>query len=261
MSTRLHKRTQGPSASVLLASATWPGGQCHEQRFTDSFRIGRDPACELHIPDPVVSRQHAEVILLADTWWVQDCNSANGIVVNGQQVTRAAITAGTRVELGRGGPFLTLSVYQPRMEQPDEVAEDTMSMTHYRDHYFSDKDDGEAGEHTMMVRRAFAQVKKKQEKKYGAIIAVVVCLFIVAGSVAVYKHLQLEKQKALAGEIFYAMKELEIEFAEILRTAQESGDSETQAKVEQYKQRARELENSYSEFVDTLGIYKKQNQT
>ncbi|WP_339137050.1 MAG: FHA domain-containing protein [Candidatus Electrothrix sp. GW3-4] len=256
MTSRPHKSIQHPaSPPAILASATWPGGQCAEQRFVDSFRIGRDPACAIHIPDPVVSREHAEVVLLADSWWVQDCNSANGIWLNGQQVNRVAISEQLRIELGRGGPVLTLSPQQPVLRQAEEAVADTMSMTHYREHYFSDKDDGEAGEHTMMVRQAFAQVKKKQQRTYGAIIAVVVCLFFMAGSVAVYKHLQLQKQRELAGEIFYAMKEQEIEFADLLRAARESADPGTRAKVEQYKQRARELENSYTEFVDTLGIY------
>ncbi|MCW5201721.1 FHA domain-containing protein [Desulfobulbus sp. US4] len=257
MSTRQRNSPHNPTSPDVLASATWTGGQFAEQTFSSTFSIGRDPACDIHIPEPVVSRQHAEVVLLVDTWWIQDCNSANGIWVDGQQVNRVAITEAMRVELGRSGPVLTLSIRQPDIRQPEEEAEDTLSMTHYRDHYFSDKDDDEAGEHTMMVRQAFAQVQKKQKRKYGSVIAVVVCLFILAGSLAVYKHLQLEKQKELAGEIFYAMKGLEIEFADLLRAGRESKDTDTLVKVEQYKQRARELENSYTEFVDTLGIYKK----
>ena len=243
------------SSPAVLASVKWPSGQFAERAFSSSFRIGRDPACDIHITDPVVSRHHAEVVLLADTWWVQDCSSANGIFVDGRKIDRIPIREQLRVELGKGGPLLTLSVEQPH-PQPSEKEEDPLSETHYRDHYFSDNDDEEAGEHTMMVRRAFAQVQKKQKKKYSAIIGLVVCLFMMAGSVAIYKHLQVEKQKKLAGEIFYTMKGMEIEFADLLRTARESEDTGTIARVEHYKQQARELENSYSEFVDTLGIYK-----
>jgi len=244
------------SHPAVLASASWPSGQFPEQVFISSFCIGRDPQCDIHINDPVVSRHHAEVILLADTWWIRDCNSANGIFVDGQKVDRIPISKQLKVGLGKGGPLLVLSIEQP---YPSSFVkkEDPLSMTHYRDHYFSDQGDEEVGEHTMMVRRAFAQVQKKQKRKYGAVICLITCLFFIAGSVAVYKHLQVTRQKELAGEIFYAMKTLEIEFADLLRMARESEDPEAIAKIEQYKKQARELENNYSEFVDILGIYGK----
>ncbi|MCW5210004.1 FHA domain-containing protein, partial [Desulfobulbus sp. US1] len=55
----------------LLAVHPDAGGQFAEQTFSSTFSIGRDPACDIHIPEPVVSRQHAEVVLLVDTWWIQ----------------------------------------------------------------------------------------------------------------------------------------------------------------------------------------------
>ncbi len=256
MTTSNQHSLQNPPPTVLV-SATWPSGRFAEQSFASSFRIGRDPDNDIHIVDPVVSRHHAEVILLADTWWIQDNNSANGIFVDGRKVDRMPIGEQLRVELGKGGPCLVLSLEHPPPPQPDKQ-EDSLSMTHYRDHYFSDKDNGEeAGEHTMMVRRAFSQVQKKQTRKYGVIIGLVVCLFIAAGSVAVFKHMQVVRQKELGGEIFYAMKAMEIEFADLLKTARETEDQAILAKVEQYKKRAKELESSYSKFVDNLGIYEK----
>ncbi|AGF79229.1 FHA domain-containing protein [Desulfocapsa sulfexigens DSM 10523] len=251
---RLENNGQNSSPPAVLVSATWPAGQFAERAFSSSFRVGRDPDCDIAITDPVVSRHHAEVIFLADTWWIQDCNSANGIFVDGNRVNRIAIKKLTRIELGRNGPLLTLSVDQPFQETKKPGT--PRSMSHYQEHYFGDKDDGDAGEHTIMVRRAFAQVQKKQKRKYGIIIGLVTCLFCIAGSVAIYMHLQVEKQKKLAAEIFYTMKGLEVEFADVLQTARDSDDTATIARVEYYKQQARELENSYSEFVDTLGIYK-----
>jgi len=258
MTIKQQNNLQSPSSPAILASAIWPSGQFAERAFFSSFRIGRDPDCDISVTDPVVSRNHAEVILLADTWWIQDSSSANGIFVDEQQVNRIAVRDNLRVTLGRDGPILTLSVDQAT-PQVSEKKETPRSMAHYQDHYFNDQDDenaGEnAGEHTIMVRRAFAQVQKKQKRTYGAIIGFVVCLFLVAGSVAVYNHQQIAKQKKLAEEIFYTMKSLEVEFADVLKKGRESEDTSTIARVEQYKQKARALENSYSEFVDTLGIY------
>ncbi len=250
----MNPEQQNSSAPVIHISATWATGQFATQVFTQSVRVGRDPACDIHIPDPVVSRQHAEIVLLAGTWWLQDCNSANGIFINGESVSRCEIAAHLEVTLGRDGPLLVLWVEQST-SQPQESKEIPRSEAHYQKHYFSDQDDRNAGEHTIMVRRAFAQVQKKQKRTYGAIIGFVVCLFLVAGSVAVYKHQQIAKQKKLAEEIFYTMKSLEVEFADVLEKGRESEDTSTIARVEQYKQKALALENSYSEFVDTLGIY------
>ncbi len=248
------KRTQTHLPPVVLAEANWASGRVAKRSFTTAFRIGRDPECDIHINDPVVSRQHAEVVLLADTWWLQDCNSANGIFVDGQRVDRMPLRGQLRGELGKGGPLLILSIDKPH-PQPPENKEDPLTMTHYRDHYFSGEENEKAGEHTIMVRRAFAQVQKKQRKTYGLIIGLVACLLLVAVSVAVYKHQQVARQKELAGEIFYAMKALEIEFSDLLRAARKSKDKNTIAKVKQYEKQAIELENSYSEFIDNLGTY------
>ncbi len=50
-------------------------------------RIGRDPANEMHIDDPEVSRHHARVILHNGVIWVQDAGSRNGVFVNGTRVS------------------------------------------------------------------------------------------------------------------------------------------------------------------------------
>lgn len=248
---KLQQNTQVPS---IHASVTWPTGQFAEQSFSSSFSIGRDPACAITVSEAVVSRTHAEVVFEADTWWIQDSNSANGIFIDDARVSRVAIRNQLTIELGKNGPVLTLRVQHPEPKKP-EKKEVSRSMADYQNHYFKDEDEGDAGEHTIMVRRAFAHVQKKQKRTYGLIIGVIATLFVIAGSVALYLNQQVEKQKELAGEIFYTMKGLEVEFADLLRTARETDDSTTIARVEQYKQQARALENSYSEFVDTLGIY------
>lgn len=80
---------------------------------------------------------------------------------------------------------------------------------------------------------------------------------MIAGSVAVYKHIQVTKQRELAGEIFYSMKSLELEFADLLASARESTDPGTIARVRQFEERNKELEKSYSRFVEQLDVYEK----
>ncbi len=242
-----HQRDNSlPTVRVFLPGEEAGSGQV----FSASFRIGRDPASEVHVSDRIVSRHHAEVVFIGGRWWLQDLNSGNGTWVGGRQVDRVPIEERMEVELGPGGPRLILAV-----EQPPARAEDDLSLTHYREHYF--EDEGEAGEHTMMVRRAFAQVQKKQKRRYGTIIAVVTCLFLVAGSVAVYKHLQIRKQRALAAEIFYAIKSLDLEYAGYLQEARESKDAVARKRVRHYRQEKKKLEASYDRFLETLKVYER----
>jgi hypothetical protein len=123
--------------------------------------------------------------------------------------------------------------------------------------YFNDSDGKDVGQHTMMVRQAFKQVQEKQKRKFVGIIAVVVCLFLAAGTYAVYKHMEVRKQRLLAGDIFYAMKSLELEFAGFLKTARRSQDPESLQHVERYTARREEMEETYDQFIDTLEVYGK----
>lgn len=53
---------------------------------SDQTVIGRDPGCDVLIPDRRVSRQHAVVVRTGDEFVVRDCGSKNGTFVNGERV-------------------------------------------------------------------------------------------------------------------------------------------------------------------------------
>jgi len=64
-------------------------------------RIGRDPANEMHIDDPEVSRHHARVILHNGVVWVQDAGSRNGVFVNGARVSgNQQVSPGDQIVIG-----------------------------------------------------------------------------------------------------------------------------------------------------------------
>jgi len=221
--------------------------------FTKPFRIGRDKSCELQIDDPAVSRFHAEIWFLRDKWWILDLESANGTFVDGKKVERSPLARKTKVQLGSNGPLFTLTTEEISKAEPTQKDQ---TVTQYIQHYFTDSDE-DVGEHTMMVRRAFEKVQKKQKRKFGVIIAVVACLFLVAGTYAVLKHRQARKQELLAADIFYAMKSSELEFAGFLKTARLRKDAYTAARVESYRAKREEMLHSYDQFVETLEIYGK----
>jgi Protein of unknown function (DUF3662)/FHA domain len=62
--------------------------------------IGRSRDCDVVIPDPNVSRRHAEVRRGEDGWWVVDLDSTNGVKVNGRRVDEAPLRPGDRIRIG-----------------------------------------------------------------------------------------------------------------------------------------------------------------
>jgi S-DNA-T family DNA segregation ATPase FtsK/SpoIIIE len=67
----------------------------------DGLRIGRDPACDIPIGDPGVSREHARVFLHNGAVWAQDAGSRNGVFVNGTRLARPkSIGPGDRISVG-----------------------------------------------------------------------------------------------------------------------------------------------------------------
>ena len=81
--------------------------------FHQTFTIGRDEACELHLDDPKISRRHARVVALKGSWYVEDLGSSNGTSVNGEMVTRAALPNTARITLYDGGDEIRLKTAGP----------------------------------------------------------------------------------------------------------------------------------------------------
>lgn len=77
-------------------------GTVQEHELVDHvMAIGRDPACDIHIPSQYVSRRHAIVSPLDQRFVIQDERSTNGLQINGQLVREPyALSPGDRVVLG-----------------------------------------------------------------------------------------------------------------------------------------------------------------
>ena len=63
--------------------------------------IGRTPDNDLQIDAKVVSRHHAVILVGPVETIIEDLNSTNGVLVNGQRVTRQAIKDGDQLVIGR----------------------------------------------------------------------------------------------------------------------------------------------------------------
>ena len=146
--------------------------------------------------------------------------SANGLFLFGERVPSVSIVGLTVVRLGIEGPELK---FELEKVQPDRPTQKTLrtkdpALAHYINHYFSKPAvDEPAGEHTMFIRQAFAQIETKRKKKYGAVIAVLVVLILGAGLFGYLEHRQLLQQKATAEDLFYAIKTQDIDLANLDR--------------------------------------------
>jgi len=64
------------------------------------INIGRHRENDLRIDDPLISRQHAQILQQGRTIYLRDLNSTNGTYVNNKRVDIAALEEGTVVKLG-----------------------------------------------------------------------------------------------------------------------------------------------------------------
>ena len=62
--------------------------------------IGRSKDCDIQLPDPNVSRKHAEVRQEGAAYWAVDLDSTNGMEVNGRRLKRAKLRQGDRITVG-----------------------------------------------------------------------------------------------------------------------------------------------------------------
>jgi pSer/pThr/pTyr-binding forkhead associated (FHA) protein len=67
---------------------------------SDLVRVGRSPANDIVLDDASVSRRHALLARRGETTFVLDDRSLNGVRVNGERVSEAALRDGDALVLG-----------------------------------------------------------------------------------------------------------------------------------------------------------------
>lgn len=75
---------------------------------TSMVRVGRSQDSDLRfddVADPVVSTNHAQLVLEHGTWQLIDSGSTNGTLLNGKKITKHELKSGDRIRFGfPGGP-------------------------------------------------------------------------------------------------------------------------------------------------------------
>jgi peptidoglycan lytic transglycosylase D len=250
--------TSGSPAAPRLTVRTTDG---RTFRLVRPFFIGRELDCDVRIDDGRVSRKHVEVAFEQGHWIVRDRQSGNGVFVKGARVDTAVIENSLTITLGSDGPSVTLEVEASAASAtarpaaaPEAVRGETMV---YVDRYFGGAiDENEpVGGRTMMIRKAFQKVQKKQRRKYTGIVALVGALALTAMGYAYYSQRQIAQQKVIAEELFYSMKSLDVDIANLERLVASSGNVQSQDQVKRYLDRRRQMENNYDRFIAGLKLY------
>ncbi len=85
-----------PSGAVFYVPVTW-----------EAQVIGRDPECDVPLPDNSASRQHCSVQFAeGGSIYVRDLDSANGTMVDGEAITETWLWGGERITLGESALVL-----------------------------------------------------------------------------------------------------------------------------------------------------------
>jgi membrane-bound lytic murein transglycosylase D len=248
---------------VRVMFQTADGAQTARE-LTGAFRLGRGEECAVRFPDREISRTHSEVYWQDGGWWVRDLQSTNGTYLDGVSIERAKLEGAVTLRLGSDGPEIRLEVVAPVASAAPPAAEDAMdateihsprTMSFYRQHYLEGDATDPAGPRTIMIRQAFVKAVTRRRRIYLAIIAAVAFAGTGAGLLSLHQHQQLARNRQLAEDLFYNMKELQLKLS-VLAARVAADDTAARPALEAGRVRVAELQHSYDRFLEELKIYK-----
>jgi DNA-binding NtrC family response regulator/pSer/pThr/pTyr-binding forkhead associated (FHA) protein len=88
-----------PLPRLVVVEGPWSGVEISLP--TAAQVLGRDPSCELAVPDSALSRRHLRLVPHDGGWELEDLGSSNGTTVNGERVDRIRLEDGDVVAAGR----------------------------------------------------------------------------------------------------------------------------------------------------------------
>jgi len=219
-------------------------------RFSEAFRVGRGEECQLRVGSADVSRYHAEFAPGEDGWVVRDLDSTNGTFLDGLRVDGAVLPPTGVINLGGSGPALEFTV-----EGAAGAGADPPSISYFIRHYVDGRSEGPVGRETLMIRRAVAKVRGRQRIVFLTAILVVVAVAAGVSVVAMRQRVELARQRSAAREIFYAMKELELQLDGLEARLGDHDDAGVRTELASGRAKLKDLSRSYDRFLEELGLF------
>jgi hypothetical protein len=181
--------------------------------------------------------------------------SSNGIFVDGERVEIVLLADRVTAFSASTDREVTFEVEQPSavVDTPavSESVDEARLLADYAERYFaSDAEDEQVGGRTMMIRKAFGEIQRQQKRRHRWIVAGVTLIAVAAGGYAYYNYQQLREQQELAEQIFYSMKAIDVNIADVERRIATSSGGQDQ--VRRYMEERRKFEANYEQFVAGL---------
>lgn len=242
-----------PEPHALTISYDLASGEKRTVRFTEKVIIGRDESSDICLKVASVSRRHVEIFPDGLQWKVKNLGS-NGTYINGINITEAALPATSTLQIGTDGPTLSLAiegapVTRVAPNKPDEI-EAPETLTQIVRHYFDASTDHEPGPRTIMVRKAFHEVKKKQSKRHLAMLSVAGILLLTSVGIGVQQYMKLQKSREVAIEMFYTMKTLTLHLSRIESMLEGAESRARRDEIASKRKQLAALEQQYDRFLE-----------
>ena len=202
------------------------------------LKIGRGNNCRIQYDpdiDDIVSREHAAISVdnkEADTFWIEDFNSSNGLFVNNKQVWgKVKIYAGDTVQVGSNGPVFifdldprpeshikktqVINIAPPKKTTVNKAAVGTPAPGSEAKPAESDSGSNNAGSSPQPVKQGVGKEtvqrmvleERKKSKINILLIAAGILILVIAGGIGIFRKMDTQKTGAekvitgLRGEI------------------------------------------------------------
>lgn len=229
--------------------------------FAQGFTAGRAADNAIVIESELVSRHHLAVIWEDGHWWIHDLKSTNGVYVDGRPVEQkarlelpalvlvgssgiqlrieaAGSGAGRKVPAaagtGAGASAGLLQVSRVGL-QPAEP-ERRLSHEQLEARLLADVEDPGASEYTRIVRKVIREDRTRHGRRYRWLIWTLGVLFLASAGFVYYQQTALSNARALAIDMFYDIKALEVSLSRADARVEESAlllDQMLQAAVQE----------------------------
>ncbi|TPQ27906.1 FHA domain-containing protein [Methylomonas koyamae] len=217
------------AVSVLDAS----GRAVADFAFAKDFRVGRSADNEVVIQDPSVSRHHCEIKFSGGAWWLFDLNSSHGVYLEGLRVS-GKLKLALPATVGFGPAAFVLKLSDPAAQQkpilpqpgaaaiaqvepqPQQHSQSRPQLTpeQIRNRLLSEQESEDMGDYTRMVRGFIREDRTVRTKSYKKWIWSLAGLLVLVAGLAVYQRFALDNARALAINMFYDIKTLEVSLSQ-----------------------------------------------